>query len=183
MNGELVFKHFNIPPDGAEDYIVLEASRDWSDYTLEFRFKFTDEMGPSGPQGMVVSYHDTFEGVPEANAPFACVMPSGGVLGLVAIDGQFITIKGGVFQFSPGTWYQMKILVEGTHYEIFIDSQQVVAYDYVDGFTKGGIGIGARDVVTHFDDIRISGDSVPNGGATAVQARGKLATTWAALKK
>ncbi len=185
VNGELVFRHFNVPSDGTEDWIVLEVSRDWVDYTLELRFKFTNEVGWESTRGMVIAYHDTFEGVPEGgpNTPFAFVYASGSVMGLVAIDGQFIGIKSGVFQFSPGIWYRVKILAQGTHYELFIDGQQVIAYDYVDKFTTGGIGIGARDVVTHFDDIRITGESVPDGGATAVRARGKLATTWAVLKK
>jgi hypothetical protein len=183
VDGELVFRHFGV--GAVEDYLILEASRNWVDYTLEFRFKFTDEVGLSGTRGMLVTYHDTFEGVPEGgpNTPLAALFGGGGVMGLVAIDGQFIGIKSGVFQFSHGIWYRVKILAQVTHYELFIDGQQVIAYDYVDGFTKGGIGIGAVNVVTHFDDIRISGDSVPDGGATAVQARGKLTTVWAALKK
>ncbi len=185
VNGELVFRDFNIPSSGTEDWLVLEASRDWSDYIIELRFKFTEEIDPDfTSRGMIVTYHDTFDGVPEGgpNTLFAAALTGGEVMGWVAIDGKFIGIKSGVFQFSPGTWYHMKILVEGTHSEIFIDGQQVVAYD-VEGFTKGGVGIGAPNVVTHFDDIRISGASVPDGGATAVRARGKLATLWAVLKK
>jgi len=126
------------------------------------------------------SFLNVLEGGP--NFALVSVRLSGLVRGGGFINGVASLIKESWHQLSQEAWYQMKILVEGTHYELFIDDQQVVAYDW-NGFTKGGIGIGARDVVTHFDDIRIYGDSVPNGGAFAVQPQGKLATTWGEMKR
>jgi hypothetical protein len=183
VNGELVFKHFNIVAGLWPDMLALEPSRDWSDYTIELRFKFA-EVGP-WPQLMGVTYHDQFQGVPEGgpNCTWTCAHTSGEVHGVVSINGGMSVVAGGWHQFSQGTWYRRKIVVEGTHYEIFIDDQQVVTYDWNSGFTKGGISIGAGNVVTHFDDIRIYGDSVPNGGTAAVQPQGKLATTWAEMKR
>jgi len=181
VNGELVFKYFNVGYCG--DWLVLEASRNWSDYTLELRFKFTDEAGPGGTKGVLITYNDTFDGVPEGgpNCPFLFLEPYGNISGMLAKSGVWYTPASRQFAFSPGVWYQVKVLVQRSHYELFIDGQQVLTYDDAT-FTKGGIGIGARDVVTHFDDIRIYGDSVPDGGVTAVEATGKLAVTWAALK-
>jgi hypothetical protein len=184
VNGELVFKHFNIssPFTCCPDKLALEASRNWSDYTIELRFKFAEGTG-SGIQCMFVTYHDTFQNELEGgpNGPYVAALLSGDVLGEVAINGVRSIIKKGWYQFSQGTWYRMKILVEGTHYEIFIDGQQVVAYD--SEFTKGGIGVGAWNLVTNFDDIRIYGDSVLDGDAAVVRTHGKLTTTWAEMKK
>jgi hypothetical protein len=187
VNGELVFKHFNIGFFQWPDMLALEASRDWTDYTIELRFKFgeTDPNWGSDMHIMAVAYHAQFQGVPEGgpNCTWTCAHMSGEVHGVVSINGGMSVVAGGWHQFSQGTWYRRKIVVEGTHYELFIDDQHVLDYDWNSGFTKGGIGIGAGNVVTYFDDIRIYGDSVPNGGAAAVQPHGKLAKTWAEMKR
>ncbi len=187
VDGELVFKHFNIAAGLWPDLLELEASRDWSDYTIELRFKFAEgaEGIGSDMQLMGVSYHDQFQGVPEGgpNCTWTCAHVSGEVHGVVSINGGFSVVAGGWHKFSRGTWYSRKIVVQGTHYELFIDDQHVLDYDWVGGFTKGGIAIGAGNVVTYFDDIRIYGDSVPDGGVLAVSTHGKLTTTWAGMKK
>jgi hypothetical protein len=186
VDGELVFKHFNIAAGLWPDLLALEPSRDWSNYTIELRFKFAEgaEGVGSDLQLMGVSYHDKFEGVPEGgpNCTWSCAHVSGAVHGVVSINGGMSIVAGGWHQFSRGIWYRRKFVVQGTHYEIFIDDQKLFAYDW-GGFTKGGIAIGAGNVVTYFDDIRIYGDSVLNGGAAAVRAHGKLTTTWAEMKK
>ena len=180
VDGELVFRHLKI--GAVADYLILEASRYWSDYTLELRLKFTDETGPNDPRAIMISYNDTFDTIPEGgpNAPFLLITTSH-IDGMLAKNGNWYFPTSAPFTLVPGTWYQLRILVQGSHYELFIDGQHVLAYDDAT-FTSGGVGIGARDVVVHFDDVRISGDSVPDGGATSVEAAGKLAVTWAALK-
>jgi hypothetical protein len=186
VDGELIFKHFGIAGLQWPDLLALEVSRDWSDYTIELRFKFgeADPNWGSDAQLMGVTYHDQFQGVPEGgpNCTWGCAHVSGDMHGVVSINGGMSVVAGGWHQFSRGTWYRRKFVVQETHYEIFIDDQKLFAYDW-DGFTKGGIAIGAGNVVTYFDDIRIYGDSVPDGGASAVSANGKLTTTWAAMKK
>lgn len=73
VDGELVFRHFDI--GFCEDWLVLEASRSWSNYTLELRLKFTDDVGPGSTRGALITYNDTFDGVPEGgpNTPFLFV--------------------------------------------------------------------------------------------------------------
>ncbi len=181
VNSELVFRQFNIGSTGG--WLVLEASRNWSNYTLEMRFKFTEDVGPNDPKGAIITYNDTFDGIPEGgpNCPFLFLRPDGLVRGMLAINGAWFFPVTTQFPFSSGVWYQLRILVQGSHYELFIDGQHILTYDD-DTFTSGGVGIGARDVVVHFDDVRITGDSVPDGGSVAVEVAGKLATVWAALK-
>lgn len=182
VSGELVFKHFNIPSGGTEDWIVLEASKDWSDYTIELRLKYT-ELGPSDPKGILLTYNDTLEGVPEGgpNCPFGFVQPNGTVMGLNAIKGVFGILANGTYNATPNKWYNVKILNQRTHYEIYIDDQKILAYD--DNISdKGGVGIGARDMITYFDDIRITGDNVPDGTSSSVDMIGKSAITWAEIK-
>lgn len=186
VNGELVFKQFNVGT--CEDYIALEASHNWQDYILELRFKF-GELGPSDPKGVLITYNESFQGIPEGgpNCPFIFIRTpaefrpelDGSVVGMVARKGNFSTHTSAPFHFEVDNWYNVKIIVDNSHYEIFIDGRKVITYDD-NTFIKGGIGMGARDVVAFFDDIRVTGDNVSD--MTSVKLSGKTATTWAALK-
>ncbi|RKU15517.1 hypothetical protein C6500_20265 [Candidatus Poribacteria bacterium] len=50
-------------------------------------------------------------------------------------------------------------------------------------FQTGGIGIGLANYTARFDNITVTGDSIPNSGGFAVTPGGKLATTWGNLKR
>ena len=50
-------------------------------------------------------------------------------------------------------------------------------------FRTGGIGFGVANYTARFDNITVTGDSVPNSGGFTVTPSGKLATTWGNLKQ
>ena len=50
-------------------------------------------------------------------------------------------------------------------------------------FLMGGVGFGLANYTARFDNITITGDTVPNSGGFAVTSQGKLATTWGDLKR
>ena len=50
-------------------------------------------------------------------------------------------------------------------------------------FQTGGVGFGLWNYTAIFDNITVTGESVPNGGDFAVTPQAKLATTWGDLKK
>ena len=92
-------------------------------------------------------------------------------------------------------WAHLKLSVEGDIFTFWIDGEQVMAptklqifkqidvfADFPD-FQTGGVGFGLWNYTAIFDNITVTGDSVPNGGDFAVTPQEKLATTWGHLKK
>ena len=92
-------------------------------------------------------------------------------------------------------WAHLKLSVEGDIFTFWIDGEQImeptkllifrnidVFADFPD-FQTGGVGFGLWNYTAIFDNITVTGDSVPNGGDFAVTPQEKLATTWGNLKK
>ena len=92
-------------------------------------------------------------------------------------------------------WAHLKLSVEGDIFTFWIDDEQIMAptkllifrgidvfADFPD-FQTGGVGFGLWNYTAIFDNITVTGDSVPNGGNFDVTSQGKLTTTWAQLKK
>lgn len=92
-------------------------------------------------------------------------------------------------------WAHLKLSVEGDIFTFWIDGEQImkptkllifknidVFADFPD-FQTGGVGFGLWNYTAIFDNITVTGESVPNGGDFAVTPQGKLATTWGHLKK
>lgn len=49
-------------------------------------------------------------------------------------------------------------------------------------FSAGGAGFGLSGYTAHFDNITITGDSIPNKGGLSVTPKAKLAAAWGRLK-
>ena len=94
-------------------------------------------------------------------------------------------------------WAHLKLSVEGDIFTFWIDGEQIMAptelkififkaievfADFPD-FQTGGVGFGLWNYTAVFDNITVTGDSVPNSGDFAVTPQEKLATTWGNLKR
>ena len=92
-------------------------------------------------------------------------------------------------------WSHLKLSVEGDIFTFWIDDEQIMAptklqifkqievfADFPD-FQTGGVGFGLWNYTAIFDNITVTGESVPNSGDFAVTPQEKLATTWGNLKK
>ena len=92
-------------------------------------------------------------------------------------------------------WYHLKLSVEGDMFTFWLNGEQVMAptqlqifrqidvfADFPD-FQTGGVGFGLWNYTAIFDNITVTGDSVPNSGDFAVTPQEKLATTWGNLKR
>ncbi len=91
-------------------------------------------------------------------------------------------------------WSHLKLSVEGDAYTFWINGEQVMEptelrifrnrepfADFPD-FQTGGVGFGLWNYTALFDNITVTGDSIPNSGGFAVTPQGKLTTTWGNLK-
>ena len=48
--------------------------------------------------------------------------------------------------------------------------------------TVGSVGFGLAGYTARFDNLKITGEEVPNHGGLAVHPQGKLAVTWGQIK-
>lgn len=92
-------------------------------------------------------------------------------------------------------WAHLKLSVEGDIFTFWIDDEQIMAptklqifrqievfADFPD-FQTGGVGFGLWNYTAIFDNVTVTGDSIPNSGDFAVSSEGKLTTTWGNLKR
>ena len=92
-------------------------------------------------------------------------------------------------------WARLKLRAEGNIFTFWINDEQIMeptelrifrnreGFADFPEFQTGGIGIGLSNYTARFDNITVTGDSIPDSGAFAVTSQGKLATTWGNLKK
>lgn len=92
-------------------------------------------------------------------------------------------------------WAHLKLSVEGDMFAFWLNGEQIMAptqlqifrqievfADFPD-FQTGGVGFGLWNYTAIFDNITVTGDSVPNSGNFDVTPQEKLATTWGQLKQ
>ena len=87
-----------------------------------------------------------------------------------------LSVQGGIFTF----WINEKQVMEPTRLQIF---RQIEVFNDFPDFLTGGVGFGLSNYTARFDNITITGDSIPNRGGLSVKPTGKLATTWGDLKR
>ena len=97
-------------------------------------------------------------------------------------------------------WARLKLSVKGTNFIFSLNGKEIAETgdDFapphngqkiktkagkLTSFQTGGIGIGLANYTALFDNITVTGDSIPNNGGFAVTPGGKLATTWGTLKR
>ena len=98
-------------------------------------------------------------------------------------------------------WSHLKLSVKGEHFILGLNGKNIVETgdDFVvkDGdrvlidievrelnhSLTGGVGFGLANYTALFDNITVTGDSIPNSGGFAVAPQGKLATMWGNLKR
>ena len=92
-------------------------------------------------------------------------------------------------------WSHLKLSVDGNMVAFWVNEKQVMkptairhfkdvqhqGHNFNFGgfldFLAGGVGFGLANYTARFDNITVTGDSVPNSGGFAVTPQGKLATT------
>lgn len=177
----------------------------WEDYTLEFDVKPLRKHGRGAiaiaarVKGSLLFYCSFADLVIFGNkdpllGPFLSCMKGD------LRDGEFT-----VLYFEPhpllklNKWSHLKLSVRGTNFIFSLNGKEIAETgdDFalmhngekiktkagkLTDFPTGGIGIGLANYTALFDNITVTGDSIPNGGGFAVTPGGKLATTWGNLK-
>ena len=92
-------------------------------------------------------------------------------------------------------WAHLKLSVEDDTFTFWINEEQVMEptelriFRNLEGFADfpdfqtGGVGFGVSNYTARFDNITVTGDTIPNNGGFDVTPQEKLATTWGQLKQ
>ncbi len=94
-------------------------------------------------------------------------------------------------------WSNLKLTVHQNTIAFSINGKQIIEptkipnfkgvlhpdFNEFSDFLMGGVGFGLANYTARFDNISVTGDSIPNSGGFAVTSDGKLATTWGDLKR
>jgi len=153
----------------------------WSDYTAEVSVRLPKPLQLWASVGLYISPEDgKSSGLEIRNA--------NGIVGargyIYAHPATFNPIGWKAFKMNINRWYRLKIKVdEGGNIQCFLDDQLVLRF--LQGYQRGTPGFFAYQCVAMFDDFVVTGPDIPDGGpgAKAVRPKGKLATTWAKLKR
>ncbi len=92
---------------------------------------------------------------------------------------------------EKGEWTQLKLRVVQKGVTLWVNGESVLHLTCLfDNFAfleedlnVGSVGFGLAGYTARFDNLKITGEEVPNHGGLAVQPQSKLAVTWAQLKK
>ena len=176
----------------------------WKDYAIEFDVKPLKKHGRGAiaiaarVKGSVLFYCRFAD-------PVVLDDPLAGSL-LSCVTGDLHDVEFVVLYFEPhpllrlNKWSHLKLSVKGENFTFSSNGKKIVEtgddFAFVHGgrkievkageltnFLTGGVGFGLANYTARFDNITVTGDSIPNSGGFAVTPGGKLATVWGQLRK
>ena len=187
-------------------HLLATGDDTWEDYTLEFDVKPLKKHGKGaiaiaarvkGSLLFYCSFADTviFGNKDPLIGPF-----------LSCMKGDLHDLEFTVLYFEPhpllklNKWSHLKLSVKGTHFIFSLNDKEIAETgdDFapphngqkiktkagkLTGFLTGGVGLGLGNYTALFDNITVTGDSIPNNDGFAVTPQGKLTTAWGQLKK
>ena len=191
--------------EGRDMYLRVLTTGDetWKDYTVEFDVRLLKRHG-SPSISIAARVMEKWIVQCQMMEP-VIVLPDGGNVpekGWVHCyagslnDGK---VKGLLLEPHPPLklfrWVHLKLSAEGNIFTFWINGEQVMeptelrifrnreGFADFPEFQTGGVGIGLANCTARFDNVTVTGDSIPDSGAFDVTSQGKLATTWGSLKK
>ncbi len=165
--------------------LLTVGNKTWKDYSVEFDVKPMKKHGPGSiaiagrkKQTWIITCMIGDMEFPEPESKATCF--SGDFH-----DNRYVVLnREAASLLRLETWAHLKLSVHGTIFTFWINGKQILeARDQQANFLTGGIGFGLTNYTARFDNIIITGDTIPNKGRLAVTPQGKLATTWGNLKR
>ncbi|MYH82855.1 DUF1080 domain-containing protein [Candidatus Poribacteria bacterium] len=187
-----------------EKFVRLLTTGDstWKDYTVEFDVKPLNKHGigaitiaarVQGTWVVLCSIEDPVEFVegkpPRQREQISCVYGD-------FHDVIFVRLHAAPHPLLKlNKWAHLKLSVHNNIFSFSVNEKQVMGpakmpnligvpdFGHFPDFRTGGVGFGIANYTARFDNITITGDSVPNKGALPVTQKDKLAITWGQLKQ
>lgn len=192
-----------VSPDPAMR-LLTTGDETWEDYTLEFDVK---PLKKHGIGAIVIAARVNGTWVVSCRIADTVVLVDGkGIPGeRVYCDyGNFHDVIFVELHIEPhpllrlNKWAHLKLSVQDNIVTFWINEKQVMEpaellvlkgveqegfnFDEFPDFLTGGVGFGLANYTARFDNITVTGDSIPNSRGFAVKSEGKLTTTWGSLK-
>lgn len=191
-----------------EGFLRLLTTGDdtWEDYTLAFDVKPLKKHGKGAiaiaarVKGSMLFYCSFADPVVlEDGGPLL-----GSFLSCMIGDLQGVEFEALYFESHPllklNKWSHLKLSVKEKHFIFSLNGKKIAETgdDFavmhkgqkietkvgkLTHFLTGGVGLGLANYTALFDNITVTGDSIPNSGGFAVTPGGKLATLWGILKR
>jgi len=195
-NGELIFSSDNIC-GWAQGLSIGDDT--WRDYVFEGQFRIEQTFSPpcSTTWGRAVVFTAYWHYPDGETDPAKAWMVWFGlnnrgtwnsmIVGVGSSD-NYRFVAGSPYTMDPPVeekrWYSFRIENQGNHYKMFLDNEIVSEFEVgspEDAY--GAPGVVSRNCEVHFDNIVITGDSVPDMNvATGGSSTSKLAITWGQVK-
>ncbi len=153
---------------------------EWTDYEVEVEIMHTEFANYPGGVRVRVDL--------ETGGHYALwIYPGNGNMKLYKnpgwdINTGLVTLGEAVYSPEVDEFHTVKIKCEGDTITVFYDGDEVISAK--DGDHKAGtIALGVQDRVVHYDNIKITGNQIPNANMSPVEPAGKLAATWGTVKR
>jgi len=130
---------------------TLWTARDYTDFVIQFEFKMGDGTVDSG----IFLRHER-EQIQIGNSGSLKRDMTGSPY--IAGKGYPVEAEGVQELLKPQDWNTMKIQADGKHYTVWLNGQQVMAYESDTAIAKGPVGIqlhGAREMAIDYRNIRL----------------------------
>lgn len=193
-----------VSPDPARR-LLTTGDETWEDYTIEFEVK---PLKKHGIGAIVIAARVNGTWVISCRVADPVVLVEGeGVPGGERVYCDYGNFHDVIFvglHIEPhpllrlNKWAHLKLSVQDNIVTFWINEKQVMEptelldlkgaeheefnFDEFPDFLTGGIGFGLANYTALFDNITVTGDTIPNSGGFAVTPQGKLTTTWGDLK-
>lgn len=156
---------------------VLAGDPSWTDYTVETRMRI-DEGNWAGVVFRAKSdfeFYVAYLNVPDNKSELWKHQP--GALDKRAAINSNNPAKD--VKIVNGQWFDLKVDVRGDTFTFSIDGKQQWQLKDAD-YKAGAVGVFTWQTLASWDSLKVTGPGIP--GATAVDPKAKLATTWATIK-
>jgi hypothetical protein len=165
--------------------LMLESAASWRDYSIVCKAKLVEKLG--GDPSFCIAFRvlPTWEGDSQ-NDYQAHVRPDAKKATFYEVERNKLRKISEVplpFDISKDTWYELKVIAEGEHFEFYISDELIGSFDD-DSRPSGTVILGVASAKVHFDDVVITGPEIPDGGpGFAVTYQSKLAAIWGSIKR
>ena len=186
--GEMLWKVIDgaleIARPGTSSTGIVTGEAYWADYVIEFDVLPVEHHGEGDIH--LLARTQGFDQLLIFNVGDFCE-PDG--VCVHRIPGDKIVANAPIGALTPNEWHHLKLAAEGAEFTFWVNGEKVISYRDTD-IKEGSVGFGVTNYTARFDNVVITGPDVPDFTPPTweveprpVQPKGKLATTWATLKR
>ncbi|MHB9142133.1 MAG: family 16 glycoside hydrolase, partial [Paludibacter sp.] len=153
-NGEYIATN----PEGKPESKSIQTATSFTDFNYDVKV----QVGTSGNAGIVFRTGKT-EFIPDGynGYYFGISAGSSNQLELGKANGGWTSLKTANFNITANTWYQIRVVAQGTNIKIYVNDMTTPKINFTDAsFSSGSIGVRNYNAVSKWDDIKVTDFSI-----------------------